>query len=210
MKDIRRVFEYHGAEHKVVFNYESGKPRQGRKRAEVRHLPSALRHQFPAGGDGDLDDRLRAAAGRRISGSKFAVRIALLPLIAGVSYELIRFAAKRQGTLMGLLSRAGLVAAAHHHQAARRFAGRRRHPRAEGRHGARSRSRAANWSSPKRVADPMQYQTKTRRDRAPLRRADGADGRPRRHQRLRAVSQSRQGAQRSDRDRRQVSRVESG
>ena len=26
MKDIRRVFEYHGAEHKVVFNFESGKP----------------------------------------------------------------------------------------------------------------------------------------------------------------------------------------
>ena len=25
-KDIRRVFEYHGAEHKVVFNFESGKP----------------------------------------------------------------------------------------------------------------------------------------------------------------------------------------
>src|SRR6266545_2051353 len=25
-KDIRRVFEYHGAEHKVVFNYESGTP----------------------------------------------------------------------------------------------------------------------------------------------------------------------------------------
>ena len=26
MKDIRRVFEYHGAEHKVVFNFESGQP----------------------------------------------------------------------------------------------------------------------------------------------------------------------------------------
>src|SRR5258707_14712144 len=25
-KDIRRVFEYHGAEHKVVFNYEAGTP----------------------------------------------------------------------------------------------------------------------------------------------------------------------------------------
>src|SRR5439155_13093508 len=25
-KDIRRVFQYHGAEHKVVFNFESGKP----------------------------------------------------------------------------------------------------------------------------------------------------------------------------------------
>ncbi len=26
MKEIRRVFEYHGAEHKVVFNFESRKP----------------------------------------------------------------------------------------------------------------------------------------------------------------------------------------
>src|SRR5580698_518035 len=26
MKDIRRTFEYHGAEHKVVFNFESGQP----------------------------------------------------------------------------------------------------------------------------------------------------------------------------------------
>ena len=66
MKDIRRVFEYHGAEHKVVFNFESRQAGDGRERAEVRHLPSALRDQFPAGGDGDLDDRLRAAAGRRI------------------------------------------------------------------------------------------------------------------------------------------------
>jgi uncharacterized protein YqhQ len=40
--------------------------------------------------------------------AKFAVRIALMPLIAGISYELIRFAAKRQGTLMGLLTAPGL------------------------------------------------------------------------------------------------------
>src|SRR6202142_995155 len=26
MKDIRRMFQYHGAEHKVVFNFESGQP----------------------------------------------------------------------------------------------------------------------------------------------------------------------------------------
>ena len=49
MKDIRRVFEYHGAEHKVVFNFESRQAGHGRKRAEVRHVPSALRHQLPAG-----------------------------------------------------------------------------------------------------------------------------------------------------------------
>ena len=34
--------------------------------------------------------------------------IALLPVIAGVSYELIRFAARRQGTLMGPLTAPGL------------------------------------------------------------------------------------------------------
>jgi uncharacterized protein YqhQ len=40
--------------------------------------------------------------------AKFLGRIALLPVITGVSYELIRFAAKRQGTIMGLLTAPGL------------------------------------------------------------------------------------------------------
>jgi uncharacterized protein YqhQ len=40
--------------------------------------------------------------------NKLLIRIALLPLISGLSYELIRFAAKRQGTLMGLLTAPGL------------------------------------------------------------------------------------------------------
>jgi uncharacterized protein YqhQ len=35
-------------------------------------------------------------------------RIALLPLIVGLSYEVIRFAARRQGTLWGLMVRPGL------------------------------------------------------------------------------------------------------
>jgi uncharacterized protein YqhQ len=39
---------------------------------------------------------------------KFASRVALLPVIAGVSYELIRFAAKRQRGLMAVLTRPGL------------------------------------------------------------------------------------------------------
>ena len=66
MKDIRRVFEYHGAEHKVVFNFESGKPVTVENAQTFVDLPSALRNQLPAGGDGDLDDRVRAAAGRRL------------------------------------------------------------------------------------------------------------------------------------------------
>jgi len=39
---------------------------------------------------------------------RFGARIALLPLIVGLSYEIIRFAARRRGTLFGLMTRPGL------------------------------------------------------------------------------------------------------
>ena len=40
--------------------------------------------------------------------AKFLWRIALLPLIAGTSYELIRFAAKRRGSILAMLATPGL------------------------------------------------------------------------------------------------------
>jgi uncharacterized protein YqhQ len=39
---------------------------------------------------------------------RFAIRIALLPLIAGVSYEIIRFAAKHRGSLFAMMTAPGL------------------------------------------------------------------------------------------------------
>jgi uncharacterized protein YqhQ len=39
---------------------------------------------------------------------KLAIRIVLLPVIAGLSYELIRFAAKRRGSFLALLTAPGL------------------------------------------------------------------------------------------------------
>ncbi len=106
-KDIRRVFEYHGAEHKVVFNFESGKPvsvenaqtfvtwhpRCGTSFMFVIMLISMLVYMF-------IPVQSFAA--------KLAIRIALLPLIAGLSYELIRFAAKRRGSFLALLTAPGL------------------------------------------------------------------------------------------------------
>ena len=107
MKDIRRTFEYHGAEHKVVFNYESGQPvnienaqkfvtfhpRCGTSFLIVVMLVSRLVYSvLPF--DGFL--------------AKFLARIALLPLIAGLSYELIRFAAKYRQGLMATLTTPGL------------------------------------------------------------------------------------------------------
>jgi len=107
MKDIRRVFEYHGAEHKVVFNFESHKPLsiENAQKFVTFHprcgtsfllVVMAISMVFYAllPFDGFL--------------ARFLGRIALLPLITGVSYELIRFAAKRQGTIMGLLTAPGL------------------------------------------------------------------------------------------------------
>jgi len=107
MKDIRRTFEYHGAEHKVVFNYESGQPvtvenaqkfvtfhpRCGTSFLIVVMLVALLVYSvLPF--DGFL--------------AKFLARIALLPLIAGMSYELIRFAAKYRKGLMATLTTPGL------------------------------------------------------------------------------------------------------
>ena len=107
MKDIHRVFEFHGAEHRVVFNFESGKPvtvpnaqrfttfhpRCGTSFLFVVIIVSIVFYTFIPF-DGFL--------------AKLLSRIVLLPVIAGVSYELIRFAAKRQGTLWSALVAPGL------------------------------------------------------------------------------------------------------
>jgi uncharacterized protein YqhQ len=107
LKDIRRVFEYHGAEHKVVFNFESGRP------VNVQNA-QVFRTFHPRCGTSFLlvvmviSMLVYALVPVHGFAAKFASRIVLLPLIAGLSYELIRFAAKRQGTLMGALTAPGL------------------------------------------------------------------------------------------------------
>lgn len=107
MKDIRRVFEYHGAEHKVVFNFESGKPVNVRNAQEFTTF-------HPRCGTSFLlvvmviSMIVYAFLPVDNFGLKLLSRIALMPLIAGLSFELIRFAAKRQGSLLGLLTAPGL------------------------------------------------------------------------------------------------------
>jgi len=107
MKDIRRVFEYHGAEHKVVFNFESRKP------VTVENAQKFVTFHPRCGTSFLLVVMVISMivyALVPVDGfmNKFLIRIALLPLISGLSYELIRFAAKRQGSLMGLLTAPGL------------------------------------------------------------------------------------------------------
>ncbi len=106
-KDIRRTFEYHGGEHRVVFNFESGKP------VNVANAQSFTTFHPRCGTSFLITVMIISMLIYTVIpvttfAGKFASRIVLLPVIAGLSYEVIRFAAKRQGTLLALLTAPGL------------------------------------------------------------------------------------------------------
>ena len=60
--DLRRVFQYHAAEHKTINAYEDGAELVARAGADVLQDPPPLRHGVPALGDGDRDLRVRASS----------------------------------------------------------------------------------------------------------------------------------------------------
>ena len=106
-KDIRRVYEYHGAEHKTVFAFEDGKELQT---AEVQKYST----YHPRCGTSFLMTVMLISIGFYMLvpyttfWARFASRIVLLPVIAGVSYEIIRFAARHRGSLFALMTAPGL------------------------------------------------------------------------------------------------------
>jgi uncharacterized protein YqhQ len=106
-RDIRRVYEYHGAEHKTVFAFENGDPLQS---AAVQKYSTF----HPRCGTSFLmtvmiiSILVYTAVPVSTFWARFGIRIALLPLIAGVSYEIIRFAAKHRGSLFALMTAPGL------------------------------------------------------------------------------------------------------
>src|SRR5260370_11547401 len=95
-KDIRRVFEYHGAEHKVVFNYEAGTPVNVENAQQFTTFHPRCGTSFLM-----VVMLVSMVVYTLIPFDGFAMkllsRVVLLPVIAGLSYELIRFAAKRRG-----------------------------------------------------------------------------------------------------------------
>jgi uncharacterized protein YqhQ len=108
MKDIRRVFEYHGAEHKTVFNWESGLP------LSVENARIQPR-QHPRCGTSFLmvvmlvSIVLFSVVAFNLLIYNMAVRIALIPVVAGLSYEIIRLSAKKEGGfIFKLITRPGV------------------------------------------------------------------------------------------------------
>jgi uncharacterized protein YqhQ len=108
LKDIRRVFEYHGAEHKTVFTWEAGLP------LTVENARPQPR-QHPRCGTSFLMVVMLVAI-ILFSVVKFdslllnfLVRLALMPVVAGISYEIIRLSAKKESSwFFKLMTRPGV------------------------------------------------------------------------------------------------------
>ena len=116
-KDIRRVYEYHGAEHKTVYAFENGDP------LAVADVQKYSTYHPRCGTSFLMTVMLISMLVYMLIPvttfwARFGIRIALLPVIAGVSYEMIRFAAKHRGSLFRFADCSRPLAAASHYQAA--------------------------------------------------------------------------------------------
>jgi uncharacterized protein YqhQ len=94
MKDIRRVFQYHGAEHKVIHTYEAG---------EELTVANAKKHSslHPRCGTSFilivlvLTILVFTFVGQTGPWQRIAIKIALMPAIAGLAYEFIKLSSKQ-------------------------------------------------------------------------------------------------------------------
>lgn len=107
MKDIKRVFEYHGAEHKSIFCYEYGEeltvenvkkygrlhPRCGTSFLFIVMIVSILVFSM-FNWSGVL--------------MRLVIRLLFIPVVAGISYEIIKWAGKSQSRLSCMVSAPGM------------------------------------------------------------------------------------------------------
>ena len=107
MKDIRRTFMYHGAEHKTIFCYEQGleltveNVRQQKRfhpRCGTSFIVLVVIVGIILGGFIHIENLILRAL----------VRIILVPLIVGIGYELIKFAGRHDNIVTKIISAPGV------------------------------------------------------------------------------------------------------
>ena len=108
MKDIRRVYMYHGAEHKCIDCIEKGRP------LTVRNVMRSSKQHKRCGTSFMLFVMFVSIIlffFIRVENPVYKVllRIALIPVIAGISYEIIRLAGKSDNILVKIISAPGLM-----------------------------------------------------------------------------------------------------
>lgn len=107
LSDIRRVFQYHGAEHKTIYAYEAGIP------LEIESIRKYSRLHPRCGTNFLLivmvvSIFMFAFLGWPDLWLRILSRVVLLPLVAGISYEIIRFAGSCDNPLVAMLMKPGL------------------------------------------------------------------------------------------------------
>ena len=107
MEGIYRVFQYHGAEHKTIHAYESGGP------LTVERVQACSRFHPRCGTSFLLIVMLVSIFVFAFLGwpdllTRVVSRVALLPVVAGISYEFIRLAARSKNSVVRLLTLPGL------------------------------------------------------------------------------------------------------
>ncbi len=107
MSDIRRVFEYHGAEHKTIATYEAGEELTVENAKKYTRL-------HPRCGTSFLlivmviSILMFSVFSWKNVWIRIGYRLLLLPVVAGVSYEIIKFAGKYPTGVVGWLTKPGL------------------------------------------------------------------------------------------------------
>ena len=107
MKDIRRVFMYHGAEHKTIFCYESGEELTVENVRRQRRFHPRCGTSFLL-----IVILISILAGALITTENTLLRIALklllLPVVMSVSYEIIKLCGRYDNPLTRAVSAPGL------------------------------------------------------------------------------------------------------
>jgi uncharacterized protein YqhQ len=107
MKDVRRVFQYHGAEHKTIHCFEAG---------EELTVENVRKHSrlHPRCGTSFIlfvlviSIMIFALVSWQSILMRVGMKIILFPVVAGLSYELLKLAGKSNGGIVGALSYPGL------------------------------------------------------------------------------------------------------
>ncbi len=107
MEDIRRVFMYHGAEHKCINCIEHGMDLtvENVKKSSREHKRCGTSFLFFV-----VVITIIATMFIRVDSSflRLVLRLAIVPLVAGISYEIIRFAGRSESRWINVLSKPGL------------------------------------------------------------------------------------------------------
>ena len=115
LSDVKRLFQYHGAEHRVVYNFESGKdvnvenaqafptqhPRCGTSFLFIVLLSAILVFAF-------VDTLVIGALGTISLPLRLLFHLPLIPFVSGIGYELIKLSSKRNSLVFRILKKPGL------------------------------------------------------------------------------------------------------